>query len=379
MESQLGSTGSEHDTSNIDMSHICESFEGIAMEEEKADGEGRPNSSSDIEKTMEPDSEMEIHDVLTAKKRHWYVRRMLLPSGSTNFSTRLKTGPKISFIVGPQGKEVVISSGLISHFSDYAKACLNDKYLESCTHTVRLEDVDPTVFRWLRRWVVFGDLEIRRHLDSRVPPLLLNDKLKLACQFLCRLHFLGERLLFDGRLLEDVIQVQLDELIEEAKDKGIPMPLDPEIVEEVLSESAPVRYGGERKGENHSLRPFVLRKLCTVDVCTSVDWADYSDCFQLDGAFAAEMMIFLDSEIAWAEEARDNRWFDIAGIKDRWMIGGCILEECDIMGFREESGCFEEDGAMAAERLGIMAEYFRNVWEAWRKEWNKTYRGKKGR
>ena len=374
---RLDGAGSKDDTSDIDMSLTCKSLEDINVQEEKADGEGRPNGSSDIEKTMEMDSEIEIYDVLTVKKRYWYVRRMLLLSGSINFSIRLKTGPKISFIVGPQGREVSVSSGLISHFSDYAKACLKDIYLEGCTHTVRLEDVDPTVFRWLRRWLVIGDPGIRRHFDSRVPPLLLNDQLKLACKLLCRLHFLGERLLFDGRLLEDFIQVQLDDIIEEAKYKGIPMPLDSEIVEEVLSESAPVHYGGEPKGKNYSLRPFVLKHLCTVDICTSVDWADYADCFQLDGAFAAEMMIFLDSEIAWAEEARDNRWFNIAKMKDRWMIGGCILEECDIMGFREESGCFEEDGAMAAERLGIMAEYLRGVLEAWRKECNKIYRGGK--
>lgn len=48
----------------------------------------------------------------------------------------------------------------------------------------------------------------------------------------------------------------------------------------------------------------MLKHLCTFQFCTSIDFMDYADCFERDGAFAAEIMRFLASELKWAKE----RW-----------------------------------------------------------------------
>lgn len=122
------------------------------------------------------------------------------------------------------------------------------------------------------------------------------------------MHFLGERLLFDERLLNYTIQWQLDDIIEQGKSFGKIMPLTPNIAEEVLSESAPVKYCGQYCGQmnlaENSLIRFVLGNLRTYNFCIGGDWMEYAECFGLDGAFVAELMVFLADELKWVVE----RW-----------------------------------------------------------------------
>lgn len=205
------------------------------------------------------------------------------------------------------------------------------------------------------------------------------------------MHFLGERVLFDDRLLRAGIQYQLDDIIEEARSSAEFMPLTPEIIEEVLSESASVRYGGRMSWASQPLRPLVLRHLCTFQFCTEVDFMDYVGCFENDGAFAAEIMEFMKSEIEWAVKRweadveqpvdaaeKEQQFADEEGVaqwvatRPRALQGVglvlryfCTFAGCTKTDFRAYSQCFELDGEFAAEILNYMVEELLWIVEMW--------------
>ena len=147
------------------------------------------------------------------------------------------TGPSTNFYVGPQKKHYTIPKRLIYHFSDFAKACLEGQFLEAGANAVFLPDVDPDIFQYLWQWLYTGELKMPqfdawdwdRDQSS-------SERLTVICRRFCQLHILGERLLFDYRFLEFVVQDQLEEVIEEANSNGKTMLLNPEMVEEVFQD-----------------------------------------------------------------------------------------------------------------------------------------------
>ena len=278
------------------------------------------------------------------------------------------------------------------HFSDYAKPCLEYSFQEANANAVWLRDVDPDVFQWLFMWLYTGELKILPYCTQNGD--LSCEQIEEACLIFCRVHFLGERLLFDDRLLWAGIQCQLDTIIEEAMRSAEFMPLTPEIIEEVLSESAPIRYVGQMSSASRSLRQLVLRHLSTFQFCTEANFMDYVWCFENDGAFAAELIEFLKSEIQWAVK----RWeadvaspVDVAGKEQRfadedgvfqWVTTGprtlrevelvvkyfCTFAGCTGTDFRAYSQCFELDGELAAEILYYMVEELLWIVEMWGRE-----------
>ena len=303
------------------------------------------------------------------------------------------TGPSTNFYVGPQEKHYTIPKRLLYQFSGYAKACLGGGFSEACANAVFLPDVDPDVFQYLWQWLYTGELKISQpwtwDWDQR-----RIERFTKTFRLLYRLHALGERLLFDYRFLSFVVQHQLEELIEEANSNEKVMTLSPEIVEEVLSESTPVDYEMSMGLDLPSLRPFVLRHLCTFGFCTTIDFMDYADCFEKDGGFAAEIMIYLASEIKWAKE----RWEAQVGwpvdvfrnqeqvtedegpsrcIASRTKLGEgvwvllkrlCTSAECSETDIRGFSNLFEMEGAFAAEFLNHMATELLLTIEQWGEE-----------
>ncbi len=243
-------------------------------------------------------------------------------------------------------------------------------------------------------WLYTGELKVLRHCHTNYWNKSSNEQLERACLLLCRMHFLGERVLFDDRLLRAGIQYQLDDIIEEARSSAEFMPLTPEIIEEVLSESASVRYGGRMSWASQPLRPLVLRHLCTFQFCTEVDFMDYVGCFENDGAFAAEIMEFMKSEIEWAVKRweadveqpvdaaeKEQQFADEEGVaqwvatRPRALQGVglvlryfCTFAGCTKTDFRAYSQCFELDGEFAAEILNYMVEELLWIVEMWGRE-----------
>ena len=292
--------------------------------------------------------------------------------------------------VGPQRTHYTVPKRLLYHFSDHAKACLEDSFWEASANAIRLPDVNPDVFQWLLTWLYTGELKILRYYSQRWG-LSKYRQLEHACRVLCRVHFLGERLLFDQRLLESGVQGELDTVIEEAENTRDFMPLTPEVIEEVLSDSAPVQYEGEMSWASCSLRPFVLGHLRTFRFCTTVKFMEYAACFEMDGAFAAELMTFMASEMKWAVERweadveepvdiieKQRQFAETEGFSQYvttrpekgqgvWLVLRyiCTFSGCMAMDFRAYSQCFELDGGFAASIMDYMAQELLWIVEMW--------------
>ena len=300
------------------------------------------------------------------------------------------TGPSTNFYVGPQQQHYTIPKNLLCYFSDYAKVCLESSFKESRENAVRLPDVDPDTFQWLLLWLYTGKIEIHSYYQHK-QGLQWHEKLSQAWQVSCRVHMLGERLLFDDRLFWSGVQVQLLHVIQKAKYLETVMPLKPELVEEVLSGSAPIRYPNAVSRECHSLRPLMVEQLCTYKFCTTTDFMDWIECFELDGGFAAEIMVYMADVIGWAVKrwaGQTGRPVDVVqkALKDAeekgysqfimmrpktcdevWLALRSIFTSagCQAVDFRSYSHCFELDGELAAEILNVMARELLWVVEVW--------------
>ncbi|KAF6221575.1 hypothetical protein HO133_002431 [Letharia lupina] len=306
---------------------------------------------------------------------------------------KLLTGPSTNFYVGLDEKHYTIPKRLLYHFSDYARICLEGSFWEARANAAWLPDVDSDVFQWLWQWLYTGKLKVYSFYNFTWD-WSEDEQLQQACQVLCRLHVLGERLLFDERFLQDEVQRKLVKVIERAKTSRSTTPLTPQIVEEILSDSAPVQYGSIWNWQSTSLRPFVVEQLCTLDFCTTTDFVDWVGCFELDGAFAAEIMAFMADELKWAVkrwEAQVGSPVDVLEKKkqfaeDRgnskcletrpknhqgiWLALRiiCTFAGCTTTDLRAYSQCFELDGAFAVEILAYMAEELRWIVERWGEE-----------
>ena len=296
-------------------------------------------------------------------------------------------GPSTNFYVGPEEKHYTIPKRLLYHFSDYGRLCLEGPFVEAGMNATWLRDVDPTIFQWLWHWLYTGKLKVYQKWDVETA-----EKRERACRILCELHILGERLLFDHRFLDRGVKWKLEKLTDKAKSLGATTPLTPQIVEIVLSGSTPVEEdefvctsGG------FSLRPFVLRQLCNFDFCTKTDFIKWTRCFELDGAFAAELMVFMADELRWAVRLWEKQggWgFGVAEIKQRFgkvhhdtelqeskrrkrqgawraLKVMCTSAGCTTADLREYSNVFEMDGAFAAEVLGYLAKELLRAVEWW--------------
>ena len=217
-----------------------------------------------------------------------YVHRNLHSDMQSLTPPRLMTGASTNFYVGPEHKHYTIPKRLIYHFSDYARVCLEGSFSETAANAIWLPDIDPDVFQFLWQWLYSGKLSIHRYctMDDDWRDLNEDEQCQRVCQLLCRVHMLGERLLFDWRFLLDV-QRNLDALLEKVKHS----PFTPKILQEVFSESAPVEL------LTLDLRGFVLNHWMSFDLCTTIDYYKYVECFEQDGAFAAKMMAYVASEL----------------------------------------------------------------------------------
>lgn len=303
------------------------------------------------------------------------------------------TGPSTNFYVGLDEKHYTIPKRLLYHFSDYARICLEGSFWEADVNAAWLPDVDSDVFQWLWQWLYTGKLKVYQSYNF-MSDWSEDEQLQQACQVLCRLHVLGERLLFDERFLQDEVQRKLMKVIERAKTSRSTTPLTPQIVEEILSDSAPVQYGSIWNWQSTSLRPFVVEQLCTLDFCTTTDFVDWVGCFELDGAFAAEIMAFMADELKWAvkrweaqvgspvdvlekkkqfaEDRGNSKCLEIRPKKHQgvWLALRiiCTFAGCTTTDLRAYSQCFEVDGAFAVEILAYMAEELRWIVERWGEE-----------
>lgn len=303
------------------------------------------------------------------------------------------TGPSTNFYVGPQEKHYMIPKRLIYHFSDYAKVSPEATFSETSADAVWLRDVNPDVFQYLWQWLYTGKVRLNSFYASN-PDLDGIQKLVHACQLLCRVHILGEHLLFDVRFLESGVQTELDKVVEKAKTKGLPILFSPDIVEEVLSRSAPTNYERDWVWNfSFSLRPIVLRHLCDFHFCTTVDFMIYKNCSQKDGAFAAELLVFLASETKWAKERGEAQVGGPIDVFENEELvtegqgapGGaatgtqqnegiwvalrhiCTSEEYIATSIRAFSKHFELDSAFAAKFLNYMATEWHETVERWGK------------
>lgn len=316
------------------------------------------------------------------------VRMLKLPTCNVVANIpRLMTGPSTNFYVGPQHKHYTIPKRLIYHFSDHARVCLEGNFAEAAANAIWLPDVNPDVFQLLWRWLYTGQLDINSYcsMDDNWWELSKDQQRQQVCQLLCRVQILGERLLFHRVFLEGEVQQELETLIEQIE----PSPYTAEITQEVLSSSAPVQYRGY--WGYFSLRPVVLGHWLSFDICTTTDFYEYIGCFEQDGAFAAEVMTYMASEIMWAVKRWEKQTETIVDVNEKkqqlaeedglshcvvrrygrphgvWLVCRymCTFTGCTTTNFRRYSECFELDGAFAAEIMEYMAEELLWVVDCW--------------
>ena len=206
---------------------------------------------------------------------------------------------------------------------------------------------------------------------------------------LCQVHLLGERLLMHESFFEDVrdkLKEYIKAAIEEVNEYGTSMSWMAEIIHQVLSESAPC---GEL-----SLRRYLLYNLYDFTFCTTFNFLDCASSFELDGGFAADLMMYLARELKWAVElwgAQTQSTVDVAEKKLReaedngelhaiakrpkgkegiWLALRhlCTYTGCTTTDFRAYSRCFELDGSFAAEILDFMGAELKWVVERWGQE-----------
>lgn len=215
-----------------------------------------------------------------------------------------------------------------------------------------------------------------------------QEQRRRECQLLCQVEMLGERLLFDGRLY-DAIGKELDALIELG---GVSL-FTPEIVHDIFSNSAPVQYCsmGQYYYQQQSLKALVLHHWSCFDSCTAINYYEYIECFEQDGAFAAQVMLEVVSEIGWAVErwgAQVGSTIDVNEKKEQvakerggfqwierregkrdgvWLACRymCTFTGCTTTDFRTYSRCFVLDGVFAAEILSYMREELLWILDRW--------------
>lgn len=338
----------------------------------------------------EPDANSEDGYYSSAKKQNTFFH--------------LITGPSTNFYIGPEKAHYTIPKRLLYESCDFAKPCLEGNFAEAETNAIWLPDVSPDVFQWIWKWLYQGQLGIERYcytVRSDEEGLWFDDEdlwcvyspvaHRRACQLLCRVHMLGERLLFDHRFLGDVVREELQTLIERAKGNDYLNPFTPEIIEEVLSRSEPLE---SFHGWVTTLRAFLLQQLRDYEFCAKLDFMKCSRCFELDGAFAAELMMFMARELEWARElwgAQTESMVDIVEKKlrlaevegnlkalvngpkrrsDLWLALRylCTFQGCTTTNFRHFNNCFELDGLFAAEILAYMAGELLWIREKWGEE-----------
>lgn len=307
---------------------------------------------------------------------------------------QLLSGPSTNFYVGPNEIHYTIPKRLLYEYSEFAKPCLEGNFAEAGANAVWLPDVSPNVFQWIWKWLYQGRLEIAKNCgnlweDEALYSLDTNDVMQ-ACQLLCRVHMLGERLLMDTEFLRTV-QEEIEEMIERANDMreyGYLHPFTPELLLEVLLHSTPVP---EFCAYSYtSLRAFVFKHLCEYDICASFDFMKFTGCYELDGAFAARLMEYMARELVWAVElwgAQTESTVDVVGKKlelaeqegnlqamvnkpkrrsNLWLVLRylCTFEGCTTTSFYKYKECFEFDGDFAANILAYMAGELRWIRES---------------
>lgn len=138
----------------------------------------------------------------------------------------------------------------------------------------------------------------------------------------------------------------------------------------------------------------MLGQRCDYDLCANVDFMSCSKCFELDGVFAAELMMFMARNLVWAVElwgAQTESIVDVVEKKlglaeeegkfqsmlkmpkrrsDAWLALRyfCTFQGCTTTSFGKYSKCFELDWVFAAQILAYMAEELRWVREKWGEE-----------
>ena len=286
-----------------------------------------------------------------------------------------------------------------------------------------------------------GDLDIYSYYEQ-MRRVQQEEILPRECLLLCRLHVLTERLLFDDWSLPLRIRRKLEKCIEEARNQGYPLPLTPEAMEEVLLNSAPITDETEvepetweswnRKAKDGwkslttaevsesipaaptydpdndpwvskpviskpyvypiryrsvpglrsdiSLRPHMIERFCDFDFCTTTDFKQWTQCFELDGRFAVELMAYIAFEQDWVKrswEVEADSVDDVAAMtknvapyhsdaiytaesaKQRRGIWPVLRIMCTSAGYTGDDflalrPLLEADGQMTAEMLSLM-------------------------
>lgn len=311
---------------------------------------------------------------------------------------QLITGPATNFYVGPNSTHYTIPKRLLYQYSHFAKPCLEGKFAEAGANAVWLPDVSPDVFQWIWRWLYQGSVKIENYCYNLDDDELNNtyysqpqERIQQACQLLCRVHMLGERLLMDYSFFRTV-QEEFKDFIKRLKKCTHLNPFTPELIHEVLSNSMPVSEFCSYS--NTSLRSFVFEQLCDYDFCANFDFMKCSQCLELDGAFAAGLMAYMSRQLVWAVElwgAQTESTVDVVEKKlnlaeeegnSQVMVKGpkrrsdiwlalryfCTFQGCTTTSFHEYGECFELDGAFAAEILAYMGGELRWIREKWGEE-----------
>lgn len=324
---------------------------------------------------------------------------------------QLITGPSTNFYVGRDKTHYTIPKRLLYESSDFAKACLEGNFAEAGANGVWLPDVSPDVFQWIWKWLYQGRLGIEIYCygwdddkgNDRYSYSYSDDhhhshsysddpeQIQQACQLLCRVHMLGERLLMDRNFF-NTVQEEFKDFFKRVKKCTSVNPFTPGLIHEVLSHSMPVSELCSYS--NTSLRSFLFEQLCYYDFCANFDFMKCSESFELDGAFAGKLMDYMSSQLVWAVELWGPQTESVVNVTDKklklaeeegnsqvivrgpkrrsdsWLALRyfCTFQGCTTTSFHKYSECFELDGAFAAEILAYMSGELQWVKEKWSEE-----------
>lgn len=276
---------------------------------------------------------------------------------------------------------------LLYRYSDFAKSCLEGNFFEASANAVWLPDVEPDVFQWL--WQMLYTQRIDVFVDDGRNDNAVVENVWKACETLCQVHILGERLLFEEYEILRKVQKKIRKLIKLAKEEEIAMPWTPDIIHKVLSESTPYQLYGYRSSESLSMRPFLLESLSSFDFCANFDFLNNGEILKLDGQFAASLMHDMAREIKWAVELWGAQTLSSVDVTEKklqlaqeegnsqtitkrpkggvWLAlrYACTYSGCTTIKFEAYSQCFELDGQFTAELLSFMATELKWVVERW--------------
>ncbi len=180
---------------------------------------------------------------------------------------------------------------MLCHHSKYFGRAFNGLFKETLEHRIHLEEDDPAIFALLIEWMYTQNLHVYK--DHVYDAIDVQEPLKGACDTLCELFCMSEKLLVDG--IQEDIKEELDRAFDRA---GNHFPIEPHTIMAMYNNTH----------ADSKFRKFILENLAAnlVD-CQGRHIKYYQDCIEGPDAipgFSMDLMMKMKNERSkdfWSE------------------------------------------------------------------------------